>query len=77
MGVSAADQARAVAAWLHAGDDEAGADFPGSQWLRQPPDCSDREWILEIARQYRDLPAVPARHAVRDNADIGGERESG
>ena len=77
VGVSAADQARAVAAWLHAGDDEAGADFPGSQWLRQPPDCSDREWILEIARQYRDLPAVPARHAVRDNADIGGERESG
>lgn len=49
-------QAERVALWLHAGRG-AGA-FPGRDWLRQPPGCSDREWILEIARQYRRLDAV-------------------
>ena len=29
------------------------ARFPGLGWLRQPDDYSDREWILEIAEQYR------------------------
>lgn len=76
VGVGPSEQARAVAGWLHAERDDVGTAFPGSQWLRQPPECSDREWILEIARQYRDLPAAPAR-AVRDSADIGGEREGG
>jgi hypothetical protein len=51
--VSAAEQARAVAHWIKAGRD-AGT-FPGRRWLRQPTDCSDRDWILEIARQYRAL----------------------
>ncbi len=54
-GVSAAEQARAVAAWIRAGHDAEATAFPGRSWLRQPPDCSDREWILEIARQYRAL----------------------
>lgn len=76
VGVSPSDQARAVADWLHAGRDEVGTAFPGNQWLRQPPELSDREWILAIARQYRDLRAAPAP-AVRDSADAGGERESG
>jgi len=34
---------------------EADAAFPGVEWLRQPETYSDREWILEIAQQYRSL----------------------
>ena len=62
-GIGAADQARAVAWWLLAGHDDVAAAFPGRSWLRQPPECSDREWILEIARQYRALstPSSKAR----------------
>jgi hypothetical protein len=29
--------------------------FPGAKWLHQPDSYSDREWIIEIARQYRTL----------------------
>lgn len=51
------EQAAAVADWICAGRDgetEAGrAAFPGLAWLRQPASYSDREWILEIAAQYR------------------------
>lgn len=55
--VAPVDQARAVAEWIHAGrrgdvDDDG---FPGSEWLRQPDTYSDRDWIIEIARQYRNL----------------------
>ena len=56
-GISAAEQARAVANWIRSGREEGAAAFPGRSWLRQPPDCSDREWVLEIARQYRALTA--------------------
>lgn len=53
------EQARAIAEWIHAGrGDEANsssAAFPGLVWLRQPAVYSDREWILEIARQYRNM----------------------
>lgn len=51
------EQARAIAHWLHStrnGSDTA-AKFPGLAWMRQPDTYSDREWILEIAQQYRDL----------------------
>jgi hypothetical protein len=54
-GMAPADQARAVAGWIGAGSARAAEAFPGRRWLRQPADCSDREWILEIARQYRAL----------------------
>ncbi|MGZ5364853.1 MAG: hypothetical protein ACXWZR_13170 [Mycobacterium sp.] len=53
------EQARAVAHWIYA--DREGAPegerskFPGLRWLRQPSTYSDREWILEIATQYRML----------------------
>ena len=51
------EQAAAIASWICAGRDgetDAGrAAFPGLAWLRQPPSYSDREWILEIADQYR------------------------
>ncbi|GJF09967.1 hypothetical protein NGTWS0302_04040 [Mycolicibacterium cyprinidarum] len=58
--VSPSEQAQAVASWIYQGsDDGAGdagsAEFPGLAWLRQPTSYSDREWILEIARQYRRL----------------------
>ncbi|RAV11356.1 hypothetical protein DQP55_14350 [Mycolicibacterium sp. GF69] len=53
------DQARAIAEWIYSGSDAAsGAQrvgFPGLGWLRQPIEYSDREWILEIAEQYRAL----------------------
>jgi hypothetical protein len=62
------EQAAAVAAWIHAGDDGDTArgreEFPGLAWLRQPATHSDREWILEIARQYRQLNA-----GIRDVAE--------
>ncbi len=49
-----AEQAQSVARWLAAGPGGSVA-FPGRDWLRQPDSCSDRDWILLIARQYRDL----------------------
>ena len=53
-GITASEQALAVARWIHA---DAAAAFPGRGWLRQPLSCSDRDWILEIAHQYRSLDA--------------------
>ena len=47
----------AIAKWIHDSgqDGDKTAGFPGLAWLRQPDGYSDREWILEIARQYYDL----------------------
>lgn len=56
-GTGRAAQAERVARWLHASQEAAA--FPGRDWLRQPAGCSDREWILEIARQYRRLATSP------------------
>lgn len=60
--VSPTEQAVAIAAWINAGRNTprvatpaAQGDFPGLEWLRQPEAYSDREWILEIARQYQAL----------------------
>jgi hypothetical protein len=60
--VSPTEQAVAIARWIHAGRDTprvarpAGKGrFPGLGWLRQPEGYSDREWILEIAREYQAL----------------------
>jgi hypothetical protein len=57
--VSPQAQAQAVAEWIFAGREhsgrDAGASFPGLNWLRQPGSFSDREWILTIAQQYRTL----------------------
>jgi hypothetical protein len=64
--VSPTEQAIAVAKWIYAGRGiprsaegaerrKADAAFPGVEWLRQPETYSDREWILEIAQQYRSL----------------------
>ena len=48
--VTPEEQASVIAAWI--ADQH---EFPGLPWLRQPESYSDREWILEIARQYRIL----------------------
>ena len=37
--------------------------FPGLGWLRQPTTYSDREWILAIAKQYRQLDRAGAAAA--------------
>jgi hypothetical protein len=53
------EQARTIAQWIYDGREDAReetrATFPGLGWLRQPTSYSDREWILEIAQQYRQL----------------------
>ncbi|MUL79958.1 hypothetical protein [Mycolicibacterium sp. CBMA 226] len=53
-------QARRVASWIYdgrSGRPKGGSrtKFPGPSWLRQPATYSDREWILAIATQYREL----------------------
>lgn len=54
-------QAKGIAQWIFAGRDTAAdhstahAEFPGLNWLRQPTTFSDREWILAIAEQFRQL----------------------
>jgi hypothetical protein len=60
--VPAREQARGVAQWIYdgsaawsGGDDHVPTPFPGLGWLRQPRTYSDREWILEISAQYRNL----------------------
>lgn len=53
-------QAQTVARWLAAGPDGP-VPFPGGDALRQPSGCSDREWILAIARQYREITRAEAR----------------
>lgn len=53
------EQARAIAEWIYSETEDASQDqranFPGLGWLIQPNEYSDREWILEIAEQYRAL----------------------
>lgn len=57
--VPASEQARAIAQWIYTGREDVQeigrSAFPGPGWLRQPETHADREWILEIAQQYRAL----------------------
>ena len=53
--VSPTDRARVVAQWIRSGRPAVADTFPGRSWLSQPHEWSDRDWILEIARQYRAL----------------------
>ena len=73
--VSPGEQAAAVASWICAGRDgetDAGrAAFPGLAWLRQPPSYSDREWILEIADQYRHDMAYARHYWETDFFELG------
>lgn len=58
--IAMSEQARSVALWIAAGPAAVSAAFPGRGWLSQPPDCPDRDWILEIADQYRVVTAEPS-----------------
>jgi len=62
--VTPTGQAAAIARWIHAGPRKTVTAFPGDGWLHQPQSYSDREWILEIARQYRALNSRPDRYGV-------------
>jgi hypothetical protein len=59
------EQAQTIAQWIYDGredaPEDASATFPGLGWLRQPATYSDREWILEIAQQYRQLALAKMR----------------
>lgn len=56
------DQARAIAQWIYdTREDDRDSAFPGLAWLSQPESYSDREWILAIAEQYRELDRSAAR----------------
>lgn len=55
VATSVSEQAGAVARWIAAGPADVRTAFPGRAWLRQPAGCSDRDWILEIGRQYRGM----------------------
>ncbi len=53
-------QARRVASWIYDGRSDrpkgvSRTKFPGPSWLRQPATYSDREWILAIAAEFREL----------------------
>lgn len=76
-GVSGGDQARTVARWVIAGRDGAARTFPGRGWLSQPEDYSDREWILEIARQYRALKTTVAGTSRPEVAGLNSDRPAG
>jgi hypothetical protein len=64
--VAPREQARAVARWI--GDAQGTAPFPGLGWLRQPSAYSDREWILTIAQQFRELERSGAAQASPDSS---------
>lgn len=64
------ERARAVARWIAAGPDAVVSAFPGRECLRQPQDCPDRDWILEIARQYRAAVERADGPAARDVAPV-------
>lgn len=69
-------QAAAIARWIHAGTKggHRADGFRGMQWLRQPEGYADREWILEIAEQYRllDSNSGDSRHPVQLRSVLDG-----
>jgi len=81
------EQAQAIAEWIHSGSELPRArlhtadgigdrGFPGLSWLRQPENFSDREWILEIARQY--LRAAERSQAqLAQTTKVAGPRSLG
>lgn len=79
------EQARAIAQWIYDGREDApndiSATFPGLGWLRQPTTYSDREWILEIAQQYRQLAisknGTPNRPTFPNSPDAAERRGAG
>ena len=78
-GVMPPEQALAVAQWIYSGRGAEPDRFPGRGWLRQPSSYSDREWILEIARQYRILDRSAGASRGDDGAALaaGGTATAG
>ncbi|MFZ4374058.1 MAG: hypothetical protein ACOYO2_12590 [Mycobacterium sp.] len=70
IAVTGPQQALAVARWVHGGCGNGATTFPGRGWLRQPASYSDREWIIEISRQYRDLDRSPRQPNADDVAGL-------
>jgi hypothetical protein len=72
------EQAHTVAKWIYDGrqDGDKTARFPGLAWLRQPEGYSDREWILEISRQYYDLTANGRRAGPAANTSTSRRTDS-
>ncbi len=69
--VAPREQARGIAQWIYAGRAGSGQKaFPGLGWLRQPQAYSDREWILEIASQYRGLSRQRRPDLKREPAEL-------
>ena len=68
IGVTGPQQALAVARWIHGGCGNGAGTFPGRGWLRQPASYSDREWIIEISRQYRSVDRIGHRPNTDDFA---------
>jgi hypothetical protein len=66
------EQARRIAVWIYDSgtDGNRQTSFPGLGWLRQPQTCSDREWILEIASQYRKLSREGGPEPKREPAEL-------
>jgi hypothetical protein len=66
------EQARRLARWICDGSRGGSGQtpFPGLGWLRQPPTYSDREWILEIASQYRELSRPRGPDEEREPAEL-------
>ncbi|MBV8347040.1 MAG: hypothetical protein JOZ49_05735 [Mycolicibacterium sp.] len=66
------EQASRIARWIYdSGPDGNGQTlFPGLGWLRQPQTYSDREWILEIAAQYRRLSREGPPGLKRDRTEL-------
>ena len=78
-GVMPPEQALAVAQWIYSGRGAEPDRFPGRGWLRQPSSYSDREWILEIARQYRIVDRCAGESRGDDGAALaaGGTATAG
>jgi len=70
--VAPQEQASRIARWIYnSGPDGNGqTPFPGLGWLRQPQTYSDREWILEIAAQYRRLSRERPPGLKRDPTEL-------
>ncbi|HEY7051444.1 MAG TPA: hypothetical protein VH496_04820 [Mycobacterium sp.] len=78
--VAPQQQARAIAKWLRNSGSDGGraTDFPGLAWLRQPDGYSDRDWILEICRQYESLATNSHGHTREaSRSEVHGAGSSG
>ena len=77
IAVTGPQQALAVARWIHGGRGNGAGIFPGRGWLRQPASYSDRDWIIEISRQYRNVDRIGHRPNTDDVAGLSAGPAAG